>query len=78
MADVEQPITIGRNGITIGGIVVPGVLANEVTVQEDREIPDLWHVTVTFLTSTYPISDSSTVDQPINTRVIRPATPGDD
>ncbi len=24
MADVEQPITIGRNGITIGGQVVPG------------------------------------------------------
>ncbi|BDC71050.1 hypothetical protein [Prescottella equi] len=77
MADVEQPITIGRNGITIGGQVVPGVLADEVTVQADREIPGFWRVTATFLTSTYPTSDFGTVDEPVDTRVIRPARQGD-
>ncbi len=53
------------------------MLADEVTVQADREIPGFWRVTATFLTSTYPTSDFGTVDEPVDTRVIRPARQGD-
>lgn len=75
--EIGKQILVGAAGISIGGERLPGVLADEVTVQEDRAIPGFWRVTATFLTNTYPMSDFGTVDEPVNTRVIRPASPGD-
>jgi len=77
--EMTKQIVIDRDGLTIGGDRVPGYLAGApVTVRESEELPGFTEVTVTFLTSSYPISAPGMVDEPINTRVIRPATPGDD
>lgn len=78
VAEFEKQLIVGPSGLTIGGEPVPGCISDQITVQEDPTTPGLWKVSVTFLTTTYPISAPGLVDEPINTRVIRPATPGDD
>lgn len=72
-----KPIVVDAVGLTIGGERVPGAVIDDVIVEDDREIPGFWRVTATFLTNVYPMSDTGTVDEPVNTRVIRPARPGD-
>ncbi|NKV45442.1 hypothetical protein GS926_14935 [Rhodococcus hoagii] len=79
LTGVDSEIRFDREGLTIGGERVPGLIEVPALVGQ-ADAPDQWRVTVTFLTNVYPTSTSDVVDEPVGetTRVIRPALPGDD
>ncbi|MBM4592254.1 hypothetical protein LRM64_10130 [Prescottella equi] len=78
LEEAAKQIVIGANHLTIGGELVPGLIGDVVTVKEGSGIPGFHEVSVTFLTDVMPTSAPGLVDEPINTRIIRPALPGDD
>lgn len=81
--DPGAAIRFDREGVTVGGERVPGLIAAPAVIEQieqDDDSSEYWRVTVTFLTNVFPTSTSDVVDEPVSdtTRHIRPALPGDD
>jgi len=56
LSTYDAQIVIDRDGITVGGERIPGVItAGGVAVRQSRTIPDHWTVTVQLMTGREPI-----------------------
>ncbi|NKR72933.1 hypothetical protein GS492_09790 [Rhodococcus hoagii] len=76
IVEANKQIRFDADGITVGGERVPGAYGNRVIVRENTD--GTYEVDITFLTHVPPVTAPGLVDEPITTRVIRPALPGDD
>ncbi|APE10785.1 hypothetical protein BO226_17585 [Rhodococcus sp. 2G] len=56
LSTYDAPIVIDRDGITVGGERIPGIItAGGVVVHKSRSVTDHWTVTVQLMTGREPI-----------------------
>lgn len=53
-ADYDQPIVFRDDGVYVGGVKVPGVVFDELTVRTDQT-PEHWLVDITLMTGVRPV-----------------------